>query len=573
MEEDLDKYAIRNILINLRPKHILNVKQLFYRTSTLFIAALGKLLGAQSTSSFDIIDELAEQRKISDYAKQHLSFAVAISCELRLSVYMNENSQHDNISSGVDLETMFEKVLTIIDKESLISYFQITYCLQLELIKKLRLTNAYNYSNSNLLNLTICNALRLDEKMLVLLENHIVLSSSTSTSTSRLKLNEKKADCSEMCHYFDKTLALVMNDFTNCASKPMSKVEVPRKYNQWSVLLENLGVTTIVDYAELGKYFLQVIYYSEVVPRTVSSKWYDLNVYLSRLATSKLDKCVNENITNFVFPIFLHLRKYRKYISLQFMHFFIEGLSLLSSQNFHEAMGNFQLGLGIMFSLSFEKSNTSMSFDPNYTLLLICVAISSIFIAICSYFLNQKEELLVSLKTAVSFFQEAAEIFTAYGIRNESEIFLNAFTAVMIDTACCFHDKIKSEIDKNSSKTFTKSLSIYDGLTSAAVLFCDLGMFYKKQNRFEGASVLLQICLILFGDFEMFQRLSANTHDDCQDLPLTKKLIRVQLLSCYMEIYQRERVENHLKNLHKSKQKLPIFTGVDSQYLTYAVQI
>ena len=573
VEEDLDKYAIRHILINLRPKHILNVKQLFYRTSTLFIAALGKLLGAQSKSNFDIIDELAEQRKISDYAKQHLSFAVAISCELRLSVYMNENSQHDNISSGVDLETMFEKILTIIDKESLISYFQITYCLQLQLIKKLAITSAYNYSNPKFLNLTICNTLRLDEKMLVLLENYIMLSSSTSTSISRLKRKEK-ADYNEMCHYFDETLAPLKDNFAQCASKHISKVEVPRTIEHFSVLLNNLGVTTIVDYAELGKYFLQVVYYSEVFPKSVSSKWYDLNVYLSRLATSKLDKCVDQNIIFFLFSIYYYLRKFRKRFPLKVINFLIEGLSLLGSQNFHEAMGNFQLGLGIMFSLSFEKSNTSMSFDPNYkTLFLICVGSSLKLIAICSYFLNQKEELLVSLRTAVSFFQEAAEIFTAYGITNESEIFLNAFTAVMIDTACCFHDKIKSKNDKTWRKTFTKNLSIYDGLTSAAVLFCDLGMFYKKQNRFEGASALLQICFILFGDFEMFQRLSANTHDDCQELPLTKKLIRAQLLTCYMEIYQRERVENHLKDLHKCRRILSLVTRVDSQYLTYAVQI
>ena len=574
VEEDLDKYAIRHILINLRPKHILNVKQLFYRTSTLFIAALGKLLGAQSTSSFDIIDELAEQRKISDYAEQHLSFAIAISCELRLSVYMNENSQHDNISSGRDLETMFEKVLTIIDKESLISYFQITYCLQLELIKKLAITSAYIYSNPNLLNLTICNALRLDEKMLVLLENHIMLCSSTSSSISRLKLNEKKTDYKEMCHYFDKTLALVINDFRNCASQTMSKVEVPQKIEHFLLFLKNLGVTTVVDYAEFIKYFLQVVYYSEVIPKSVSSKWYDLNVYMSRLATSKLDKCVDLNIINFFLPIYYYLRSVRKRFPLKVIHFLIEGLSLFISKNFYEAIANFQLALGILLSLNVKKSNTSMSFDPNYkTLFLICVGTSLMLIAICSYFLNQKEELLVSLKTAVSFFQEAAETFTAHGIRNESQIFLNAFAAVMVDTACCFHDKMTSENNKNNSKTEAKDLPTYDGLTSAAVLFYNLGHFYMKQNRFEGASALFQSCFVLFGDLQEFQSFSANMYWDCQVLPLAKKFIRAQLFTCYIEMYQRERVENCLKDSNRCKKKLPVFTRVDSQYLTYAVQI
>ena len=392
VEEDLDKYAIRHILINLRPKHILNVKQLFYRTSTLFIAALGKILGAQSTSSFDIIDELAEQRKISDYAKQHLSFAVAISCELRLSVYMNENSQHDNISSGIDLETIFDKILTIIDKESLISYFQVTYCLQLELIKKLRLTSVYIYSNAKLLNVAICNALRLDEEMLVLLENYISSSSSTSSLFSLLKLNEKKTDFNDIC--FDNTLALVKNDFTKFASKPMSKVEVKYNIDKLWILLSNLGITTLTDFAELGKCIFQLTCYSGVFDETGfidTSDINDMDAYISKLATSKFDKSVNKNIINFFIPILISffelLPKFN--VPLKFVQVLNEGLSLFISENFYDAIGNFQLTLGILQSLNLEKSNSSMSIDPNIkTLVLILSGTVSLYVAFCSYFLN-----------------------------------------------------------------------------------------------------------------------------------------------------------------------------------------
>ena len=169
VKEDLDKFATRIRLANLKPNGVLNVKQLFYRTSTLFVGALGKIYNAKSLSCFDIINELAEQRTLSDNAKLKLSFAVAIACEIRLRIYMNAKSQRDYIQPCEKAETIFDEVLKFMDVSTIINYFQITYCLQQEVMQVLEIKESHIYSNSSLMNITICYALKRNELMLSLL--------------------------------------------------------------------------------------------------------------------------------------------------------------------------------------------------------------------------------------------------------------------------------------------------------------------------------------------------------------------------------------------------------------------
>ena len=170
VKEDLDKFATRLRLVNLKPTKQLNIKQLFYRTSTLFIAALGKMCSIDLLSCFDIIDELAKQKKISKNARHKLSLAVAIGCKVRLGIYMKEKSQRDYIQPCNDANTIFDAILDIIDVDSIVSYFQITYCLQLEVIKMLGIKGIHIYSNVKMLNIAICYALKLDQVMLALCE-------------------------------------------------------------------------------------------------------------------------------------------------------------------------------------------------------------------------------------------------------------------------------------------------------------------------------------------------------------------------------------------------------------------
>ena len=171
VKEDLDQFATRLRLVNLKPTKQLNIKQLFYRTSTLFVTALGKMCNIDSSSCFDIIAELAEQKNITNTAKHKLSLAVAIACKIRLGIYMKEKSQRDYIQTCNDSKTIFDDILDVIDVDSIVSYFQITYCLQLEVIKILGIKGSHIYSNVKMLNIAICYALRLDHLMLALSED------------------------------------------------------------------------------------------------------------------------------------------------------------------------------------------------------------------------------------------------------------------------------------------------------------------------------------------------------------------------------------------------------------------
>jgi len=168
---DLEKFATRVKLSNLQPNNILNVKQVFYRTSTLFIIALGKIYGTKSVSCFDIINELAKETKISEFIKDKLLLAVAVSCEIRLGIYMKMKSQRDYIQTSTKNKTIFDEILQITDTDTIISYFQITYCLQREVIRLLGIQEIFVYSNPSLINITICYALRQDKEMLSLIKN------------------------------------------------------------------------------------------------------------------------------------------------------------------------------------------------------------------------------------------------------------------------------------------------------------------------------------------------------------------------------------------------------------------
>ena len=109
VKEDLDNVATRTKLVNLKPNHTLKVKQMFYRASTLFITALGKIYKTESSSCFDIISKLAKHHIISEKTKHKLSYAVAIACEIRLRVYMQEQSQRDHTKPHKNLNQCLTK--------------------------------------------------------------------------------------------------------------------------------------------------------------------------------------------------------------------------------------------------------------------------------------------------------------------------------------------------------------------------------------------------------------------------------------------------------------------------------
>ena len=147
--DDLASFATKfSLSAILKPNQTFSVKHVIYRSTTLFISALGRLCNIQESSCFDIITKLHVKNEISDYARHKLRFAVAVACEIRLRWYMQSEKQRDNIDS-------VHILLKLVGKKSIMSYFQIAYTLQCDISKRLKLKQGNFYSSPTLLNLSL----------------------------------------------------------------------------------------------------------------------------------------------------------------------------------------------------------------------------------------------------------------------------------------------------------------------------------------------------------------------------------------------------------------------------------
>ena len=74
--EDLDNFATRSNFLKHTNKSF-NIKKDLYRSTTIFISALGQVENIQASSCFDIIEALAKKKEIYDRLKPKLMYAVA----------------------------------------------------------------------------------------------------------------------------------------------------------------------------------------------------------------------------------------------------------------------------------------------------------------------------------------------------------------------------------------------------------------------------------------------------------------------------------------------------------------
>ena len=153
VKEDLNSFSTRFQLTKLKSRSTINIKQLVYRSSTIFVSALAMKHNISANSCFDIIDEMVKFNKITENTANTLNAAIVIACEIRLRVYMKKRAQCDNI---IDMnETGSKTFFDIAGKASTINYFQIVYCLQCEVAKQLNFTKFHFYSDPQLINITI----------------------------------------------------------------------------------------------------------------------------------------------------------------------------------------------------------------------------------------------------------------------------------------------------------------------------------------------------------------------------------------------------------------------------------
>ena len=155
VKNDLDSFSTRFRLTNLKAQNKINIKQLIFRSTTIFISALGRLYKISANSSFDIIDEMVKNNKISSNSGVLLQYAIAIACEMRLRVYTENGSQCDTIIDMTQDSKNSQKFLDILGVASTINYFQIAYCLQCEVAKQLNLAKSHFYCEPQLINFII----------------------------------------------------------------------------------------------------------------------------------------------------------------------------------------------------------------------------------------------------------------------------------------------------------------------------------------------------------------------------------------------------------------------------------
>ena len=153
LQKDLNNFSTRFRLAKLKLDEAISIKHFVYRSSTIFIAALGRIHGILSNSCFDIIGEMAKKKLLTENTAHYLSYAIAIACEMRLRIYSEKDSQSNDAIEFK--EDGIEKFLNIVGFPCIISYFQITYCLQCEIAKQLNFTKLHFYSDPQLINITI----------------------------------------------------------------------------------------------------------------------------------------------------------------------------------------------------------------------------------------------------------------------------------------------------------------------------------------------------------------------------------------------------------------------------------
>ena len=560
---------------------MLNIKQTFYRTSTLFIKILRKIYGTKSSSRFDVINELADQNMISDCTKHKLLYVVAISYEVRLSVYMNEKSQRDYIQPHENDTTVFEQILKIIDKDAIISYFQITYCLQREIIKLLGIKEIHIYSNASLLNLTICYALKLDDLMLSLLklENYKVRDFLCSSifgdmpSNSNENIDEVNNIAVKACINFDKCLSYLEKEITAASKLTLQSEVLELYYNLLDVsnyLLEKDNIDEALEFLSRILEILQRLSVCDVdCKRIQEHEKKDVNdlmtiiIVLSAFCLIDLNRFDEaSSYINQAFSV-VDTKNYESKSKADF--YFLMGNLRFKMKHYSQSLNCLRVSLKIIL---IEELDICRKFS-NYDIMTIHSGIGT-----CLMMLDQNEQAVIHLKIAAKMIGEYELEEPDYTIKlafsasstfhNLGECFFNL--KQFEDGFLCLYQALeiagKDILTEENGKVVTqlKNETYSDKIKTKNLIgiLRALGLHFMKENRFQKAVSYLHLSFNLF-----------KTHFAGE----SNNAARVELLTCYLEIHQREQVEKYLKGVLTSGKFNSFIFKVHSQFLTYAYQL
>ncbi|CAK8677696.1 unnamed protein product [Clavelina lepadiformis] len=135
LEEDLNNFDVGKLLVQFNPMKTFNIKRVVYRSSTLFIAALGRLNSIYKSpcSCYDIIDKLTEKQKFDSETAHKLAYSISIACEVRLKIYCLKRKQDDMSQKPLHYnitDNYLPDLVAAVGEKSIIDYFKITWSLQ-----------------------------------------------------------------------------------------------------------------------------------------------------------------------------------------------------------------------------------------------------------------------------------------------------------------------------------------------------------------------------------------------------------------------------------------------------------
>ena len=168
--KDLKNFGTKFSLFAEKPTKGFNMKKVIYRSTTIFIMALGRIHRIFASSCFEIIKTLRQRDIISHYAQKKLMYAVALACEIRLKWYMSKKTQKDLFDT--DKDSLLDIMCALVDESSATSYFQIAYSLHCDISKRFKLPNMYFYANPQLLNSSMYYSVENGQNVGILLQYH-----------------------------------------------------------------------------------------------------------------------------------------------------------------------------------------------------------------------------------------------------------------------------------------------------------------------------------------------------------------------------------------------------------------
>ena len=244
--DDLESFTVSTNIFKLKSSTSINIKALFYRSITLFITALGRIHNICASSCFDIIKELAAEKRISEYAKHKLLFAVGLACEVRLKWYMKCKRQNDTIEYESKNKTAVELLLNLVGKPDLFTFFQTAYALHCDISKQLGLKQKHFYTNPNILT---CNL-------------HLVFGKVTNIKAIKIDKEESNLNISKYLKNFEE----VMKQFETAkkSNKQFKDSDIDKSF---AIILHEIG-RSLLDmnkYDEALEYLQQAMKIDELV--------------------------------------------------------------------------------------------------------------------------------------------------------------------------------------------------------------------------------------------------------------------------------------------------------------------